>query len=259
MDQQPNPPDVDAFLDSTLVGDDPALAAALAASDAAELPRIAVSAQQGKFLCLLAGAIQARRVLEIGTLGGFSTIWLARGAGPQGRVVTLEYQPKHAEVARVNLQRAGVADRVEVVVGPALDTLPTLAGGPFDLVFIDADKENNVAYIQWAIRLARRGAVIVVDNVIRGGGILAESDDADAVAARRTLQMMGEHPGLDATGDPDRRAQGLGRFRPRFGAVAAGPAPNFRCWHPENGRNLGADGWVAASPKVLLHNRKVAK
>lgn len=199
MDQQPNPPDVDAFLDSTLVGDDPALAAALAASDAAELPRIAVSAQQGKFLCLLAGAIQARRVLEIGTLGGFSTIWLARGAGPQGRVVTLEYQPKHAEVARVNLQRAGVADRVEVVVGPALDTLPTLAGGPFDLVFVDADKENNVAYIQWAIRLARRGAVIVVDNVIRGGGILAESDDADAVAARRTLQMMGEHPGLDAT------------------------------------------------------------
>lgn len=131
MDQQPNPPDVDAFLDSTLVGDDPALAAALAASDAAELPRIAVSAQQGKFLCLLAGAIQARRVLEIGTLGGFSTIWLARGAGPQGRVVTLEYQPKHAEVARVNLQRAGVADRVEVVVGPALDTLPTLPGGPF--------------------------------------------------------------------------------------------------------------------------------
>ncbi|KXV89568.1 methyltransferase, partial [Streptococcus pneumoniae] len=148
MDQQPNPPDVAAFLDSTLVGDDPALAAALAASDAAELPRIAVSAQQGKFLCLLAGAIQARRVLEIGPLGGFSTIWLARGAGPQGRVVTLEYQPKHAEVARVNLQRAGVADRVEVVVGPALDTLPALAGGPFDLVFIAADKENNVAYIQ---------------------------------------------------------------------------------------------------------------
>lgn len=143
MDQQPNPPDVDAFLDSTLVGDDPALAAALAASDAAELPRIAVSAQQGKFLCLLAGAIQARRVLEIGTLGGFSTIWLARGAGPQGRVVTLEYQPKHAEVARVNLQRAGVADRVEVVVGPALDTLPTLAGGPFDLVFIPTKRTTS--------------------------------------------------------------------------------------------------------------------
>ncbi|OSC42004.1 O-methyltransferase [Mycobacterium decipiens] len=198
MAQQPSPQDVDAFLDSTLVGDDPALAAALAASDAAGLPRIAVSAQQGKFLCLLAGAIGARRILEIGTLGGVSTIWLARGAGPRGRVVTLEYQPKHAEVARANLARAGVADRVEVVVGAALDTLPTVADGPFDLVFIDADKKNNVGYLQWAIRLARRGAVIVVDNVIRGGGILAEPDDAAVAATRRTLQMMGEHPGLDA-------------------------------------------------------------
>src|SRR5262249_2252706 len=143
MTQTPTPQEVDAFLDSTVVGDDPAAASALDASNAAGLPPIAVPAQQGKFLCLLAAAIQARRILEIGTLGGFSTIWLARGAGPQGRVVTLEYQPKHAEVARANLQRAGVADRVELVVGAALDTLPTVTGGPFDLVFIDADKENN--------------------------------------------------------------------------------------------------------------------
>ncbi|KZS74019.1 methyltransferase [Mycobacterium kansasii] len=195
---QPTPHDVDAFLDSTLIGDDPVLSAALQASDAAGLPRIAVSAQQGKFLCLLTGAMQARRILEIGTLGGFSTIWLARGAGPRGRVVTLEYEPKHAAVARANLQRAGVADRVEVVVGAALDTLPTVTGAPFDLVFIDADKENNAAYLQWAIRLARPGTVIVVDNVIRDGQVLsAESDDARAVATRQTLQLMGRHPRLD--------------------------------------------------------------
>src|SRR6516165_11526832 len=169
MTEKPSPAYVDEFLDATVVGDDPVLSAALEASDAAGLPRIAVSAQQGKFLSLLAGAIKARRVLEIGTLGGFSTIWLARGAGPQGRVVTLEYEPKHAEVARANLERAGVGDRVEVIVGAALDTLPTLTGGPFDLVFIDADKENYVAYLQWAIRLAHPGSVIVVDNVIRKG------------------------------------------------------------------------------------------
>jgi predicted O-methyltransferase YrrM len=197
MTQKPTPQDVDAFLDSTLVGDDPVLSAALEASDAAGLPRIAVSFQQGKFLCLLAGAMQARRILEIGTLGGFSTIWLARGAGPQGRVVTLEYEPKHAEVARANLERAGVGDRVQVKVGAALDTLPTVTGGPFDLVFIDADKENNVAYLQWAVKLTRPGAVIVVDNVIRDGRVLAESDDAKVAATRETLQVMGEHPRLD--------------------------------------------------------------
>jgi predicted O-methyltransferase YrrM len=120
MTQKPSPADVDEFLDTTVVGDDPALSAAREASDAAGLPQIAVSTQQGKFLSLLAGAIKARRILEIGTLGGFSTIWLARGAGPDGRVLTLEYEPKHAEVARANIDRAGVGDRVEVVVGPAL-------------------------------------------------------------------------------------------------------------------------------------------
>ncbi|BCP39655.1 O-methyltransferase [Mycobacterium intracellulare M.i.198] len=180
-----------------MVGDDPSLTAALEASNAAGLPPIAVSVQQGKFLSLLAGAIGARRILEIGTLGGFSTIWLARGAGPQGRVVTLEYEPKHAEVARGNLKRAGVDDRVEVIVGAALDTLPTVTG-PFDLIFIDADKENNLAYVEWAVRLARPGAVVVVDNVIRDGQILRpDSDDARVRATRETLQTMGEHPRLD--------------------------------------------------------------
>src|SRR5262249_41437323 len=134
----------------------------------------------------------------IGTLGGFSTIWLARGAGPDGRVVTLEYEPKHAAVARANVDRAGVGDRVEVVVGAALETLPTVTGGPFDLVFIDADKENNARYVEWAIRLARPGSVIVVDNVIRKGKILTpNSDDRGVRATRRTLQLMGEHPRLD--------------------------------------------------------------
>lgn len=198
MTEKPTPQDVDAFLDSTVIGDDPALAAAREASDAAGLPQIAVSAQQGKFLSLLAGAIGARRILEIGTLGGFSTIWLARGAGPQGRVVTLEYEPRHAEVARANLQRAGVADRVEVLVGAALDTLPTLTGDPFDLAFIDADKENNVAYLEWAVRLARPGSVIVLDNVIREGKILEPGcEDARVRATRQALQAMGEHPRLD--------------------------------------------------------------
>jgi predicted O-methyltransferase YrrM len=197
MAENPTPQAVDAFLDRTVVGDDPVLTEALAASQAAGLPPIAVSAQQGKFLCLLAGAMQARRILELGTLGGFSTIWLARGTGPQGRVVTLEYEPKHASVARANLERAGVADRVELVVGAALDTLPTVTGGPFDLVFIDADKENNLGYLDWAVRLSRPGSIIVVDNVIRDGQILTESADPRITATRQTLQVMGEHPRLD--------------------------------------------------------------
>src|ERR1700742_1904588 len=199
MTDKPTPKDVDAFLDSTVLGDDPALTAALQASDAAGLPSIAVSAQQGKFLSVLTAAVQARRVLEIGTLGGFSTIWLARGAGPEGRVVTLEYEPKHAEVARANLERAGLGDRVEVLVGAALDTLPTLSGGAYDLIFIDADKENYPAYLDWAVRLARPGSVIVADNVIRDGEILDPDSGDDRVrATRKTLQLMGEHPRLDA-------------------------------------------------------------
>ncbi|OBH09718.1 O-methyltransferase [Mycobacterium sp. E1747] len=196
MTQNPTPQDVDDFLNDTVIGDDPALSAAVEASDAAGLPQIAVSAQQGKFLSLLAGTVHARRILEIGTLGGFSTIWLARGAGPQGRVVTLEFEPRHAEVAWANLEGAGVADRVQVIVGAALDTLPTL-DGPFDMVFIDADKENYVAYLDWAVRLARPGAIILADNVIRGGQILDPQHNAQAEAVRETLELMGQHPRLD--------------------------------------------------------------
>lgn len=173
--------------------------AALAASDAAGLPPIAVSAQQGRFLSLLATATRATRILEIGTLGGYSTIWLARAAGPGGAVVTLEYEPRHAEVARANLDRAGVGDRVQVIVGPALETLPKLTGNPFDLVFIDADKENNVGYVNWAVKLCRPGSVIVVDNVIREGAILEpRSDDVTARGSREALELMGKHPNLQA-------------------------------------------------------------
>jgi predicted O-methyltransferase YrrM len=198
MTSKPTPASVDDFLDATVLDGDPVLSAALEASDAAGLPKIAVSAQQGKFLSLLAGAVGARRILEIGTLGGFSTIWLARGAGPDGRVVTLEYEPKHAEVARANLDRAGVGDRVEILVGAALDSLPKVTGGPFDLVFIDADKENNPGYLEWAVKLTRPGSVVIVDNVIREGSILSpEAGDAVVRGTRRALEIMGEHPQLD--------------------------------------------------------------
>ena len=188
---------VDALLDRALLGEDSALAAALADSVAAGLPPIEVSPQSAQLLYLLTRISGARRVLEIGTLGGYSTICLARGVGAEGSVITLEHEPRHAEVARRNLDRAGVLDRVEIVVGAALDSLPALTGD-FDLVFIDADKENNSAYVQWAIDLGRRGTVIVVDNVVRNGRILDPApDDHQARAVRDMLEMMGRHPRLD--------------------------------------------------------------
>ncbi|UMB69244.1 O-methyltransferase [Mycobacterium paraterrae] len=196
MSPHPTPAEVDEFLDATVLVDDPVLSAALADSDAAGLPQIAVSPQQGKFLSLLVAATRSRRILEIGTLGGYSTIWLARGAGPEGRVTTLEYEPKHAEVARANVDRAGVGDQVEILVGAALDTLPSV-NGPFDLVFIDADKENNPGYLDWAVKLTRSGSLIVVDNVIREGSILSPGDNPVAVGSRKVIELMGEHPQLD--------------------------------------------------------------
>src|SRR6202046_486399 len=197
MTQKPTPAEVDEYLDNTVLDDDPVLSAALKDSAAAGVRKIAVSPQQGKFLSLLATAVGARRILEIGTLGGFSTIWLARGAGPDGRVTTLEYEPKHAEVARANIDRAGVGDRVEVLVGAALETLPTVTGGPFDLVFIDADKKNNAGYLDWAVLLSRPGSVIVVDNVIREGAILSPDPDEVVRSTRAALEIMGSHPRLD--------------------------------------------------------------
>ncbi|CRZ17055.1 O-methyltransferase MdmC [Mycolicibacterium neworleansense] len=194
------PADVDTMFNEVLRTEDEALIAARRSAQDADMPAIEVSAQHGKLLSLLARISGARRVLEIGTLAGYSTINLARGVGPDGSVVTLEYEPRHAEVARANLTRAGVAERVEVIVGSALDTLPRLAerGDVFDLVFIDADKENNVRYVEWAIELGRPGSIIVVDNVTRFGRVLAPAaDDAQARGVRDMLEMMGGHPRLD--------------------------------------------------------------
>ena len=197
------PSDVDALLNRLLIGDDPALSDAREATAAAGMPTIEVSPQYGKLLYLLASAVGAQNILEIGTLGGYSTIWLARAAGPSGHVVTLEYEHAHADVARTNLKRAGVADRVEVIVGAALDTLPQLAARgdrvPFDLIFVDADKENNAAYVQWAVDLAAPGSIILVDNVIRAGRVLAPAaDDNQAQGVVRMLEMISDHPRLEA-------------------------------------------------------------
>lgn len=181
--------------------EDDALREARASAQVADMPAIEVSAQHGKLLSLLTTISGARRVLEIGTLAGYSTINLARGVGADGSVVTCEYEPRHAEVARTNLERAGLAGRVEILVGAALDTLPKLAerGDVFDLVFIDADKENNVAYVEWAIKLGHPGSVIVVDNVTRMGRVLnPAADDLQARAVRDMLEMMGDDPRLDA-------------------------------------------------------------
>ena len=197
---EPNPKAFDELLNEVLRTEDDALRGARESAAAADMPAIEVSAQHGKLLALLARMSQAHHVLEIGTLAGYSTINLARGVGADGRVVTLEFDQRHAEVARRNFERAGVADRIEVVVGAALDTLPRLAerGEPFDMFFIDADKENNVAYVEWAIKLGRPGSIIVVDNISRFGRVLEPADDDhQARAVREMLEMMGEHPRLD--------------------------------------------------------------
>ncbi|MFQ6392784.1 O-methyltransferase [Nocardia sp. KC 131] len=195
--------DVDSYLTDKLVGEMDPTASALAANAAANLPAIDVSPSQGKFLHLIARSIGARRVLEIGTLGGYSTIWLARAVGEKGAVVTLEFEPRHAEVARGNLNRAGVGERVDIRVGAALDSLPVLeAEGtePFDLVFIDADKVNNSNYVQWALRLTRPDSVIIVDNVVRDGAVAdAASTDQAVQASRALIDLLSSNPQLDST------------------------------------------------------------
>jgi predicted O-methyltransferase YrrM len=185
---------VDNYLADKLIPSDPALDAAQAATAAADMPAISVSPTQGKLLQLLAMTLHAQSILEIGTLGGYSTIWLARGLAPGGRIVTLEKEPKHAEVARANIARAGFADVVELRLGSALDTLPKLAGqdhAPFDLVFIDADKQNIPAYFDWAVTLSHAGSIIVVDNVVRDGDVInVESDDASTQGVRRFFDKL---------------------------------------------------------------------
>lgn len=191
----------DQYLADTLVGEDPALAAALAAQRAAGLPDIEVAPVGGKLLNLIARMSGARRVLEIGTLGGYSTIWLARAVGEDGQVVSIEAEPDNAAVARASIDAAGVGDRVAIRIGRAADVLPTLDGSPpFDLVFIDADKESNTVYLDWAARLGRSGTVIVLDNIGREGEIVnAGTADPRVVGTREGLQMLGEDPRFDAT------------------------------------------------------------
>lgn len=192
---------VDAFLTDTLVGEDPILDAALAAQQRADLPAIEVSPVSGKLLHLLTRIAGARRVLEIGTLGGYSTIWLARALPEGGKVITIEAEPRNAGIARSNLERAGLAERVEVREGRALDVLPQLVGEePFDLVFIDADKESNTAYLDWAARLGHPGTVVVLDNIGRAGKVAdPDATDSKARGSRDALVMLGEDPRFDAT------------------------------------------------------------
>ncbi|WP_333777018.1 O-methyltransferase [Streptomyces sp. IBSBF 3136] len=195
--------DVDFYFSSHLAPDDEALQAALRDSEAAGLPHIAVTAPQGKFLQLLAQIQGARNILEIGTLGGYSTIWLGRSLPVDGRLISLEYNAKHADVATRNIARAGLERIVEVRVGPALESLPKLADenpAPFDLVFIDADKENNRHYVEWALRLSRAGSLIVLDNVVRGGRIIdADSAAPDIVGTRAAIDLIASHPRLTGT------------------------------------------------------------
>ena len=195
---------VDDFFETALRLSDPALEAALAANRAAGLPGIDVSPAQGKLLHILARMVGAKRILEIGALGGYSSIWLARALAPGGRLVSLEISPKHAEVARANLGRAGFGESAEVRVGPALESLAELkkeAGAPFDFVFIDADKPNNANYLKAALGLARPGAVIVCDNVVRDGTIAdAASRDPNVLGARALFDAIAAEPRLSGVG-----------------------------------------------------------
>jgi predicted O-methyltransferase YrrM len=195
--------EVDNYIGDLLVPRDAALAAALKASEVAGLPGIQVSPTQGKFLHLLARLMGARNILELGTLGGYSSIWLARALGDKGRLVTIESNPKHAEVARANLAFAGLSDRVELRVGSALEVLPLLAQqgrGPFDLIFIDANKSNMPEYFDWALQLSRPGSLIIADNVIRDGKVVeAASTDADIQGVRRFNEQVAAEKRVSAT------------------------------------------------------------
>ena len=195
--------DIDRYLSKAVIPSDPILEHALAAADRAGLPAIQVSPQQGKLLMLLAQMVGANRILEIGTLAGYSTIWLGRGLRPQGTLITLESDPKHAEVARSNIARANLAHAIEVRLGRALDSLPKLAAendAPFDLFFIDADKKNTPEYFAWCLRLSHHGSVIVVDNVVRDGAVIdPQAQEAGIQGIRRFFEIAAAEPRVTGT------------------------------------------------------------
>jgi predicted O-methyltransferase YrrM len=207
---------VDDYINGALLEADPILEAALAASDAAGLPQISVSPAHGKLLQLLARVNGARSILEIGTLGGYSTICMARALPPGGRLITLEFDAHHADVARANFARAGLGDVIELRLGPAIQSLPKLAEekqGPFDLVFIDADKESNADYFKWALALSRLGTLIVIDNVVRGGKVIdAASRDPMIQGVRRLNEVMAAEPRVSATAIQTVGAKGYDGF-----------------------------------------------
>jgi predicted O-methyltransferase YrrM len=195
--------EVDRYFSESLLPSDPILESALEACIAAGLPSISVSPNQGKLLQMLAQIVDARSILEIGTLGGYSSIWLARGLSAGGRLITLEVDPKHADVARQNVARAGLENVIDVRLGSALETLPQLANedrGPFDLIFIDADKPNIPSYFEWALKLSRPGTLIVVDNVVRDGAVLdADSSDSSVRGVRHFIEMVGARQDVGGT------------------------------------------------------------
>ena len=195
--------EVDRYITDLLVKPEPALQAALEASTAAGLPEIQVAPNQGKLLNLLVRLTSARSILEIGTLGGYSTIWMARALPKDGKLITLESDPKHSEVARANIAHAGLSGVVELRLGKALDTLPKIAEegrGPFDLIFVDADKANIPEYFGWALKLARKGSLILVDNVVREGAVIdAKSSDESVRGVRRFNEILAAEPRVSAT------------------------------------------------------------
>ncbi|HEY2822585.1 MAG TPA: O-methyltransferase [Candidatus Acidoferrum sp.] len=207
---------VDDYFGKLLLSPDKSLEQAQSDSAAAGLPAIAVSPLQGKQLLMLAQMQNPKKILEIGTLGGYSTIWLARALPDDGRLVTCEFSPKHADVARANIARAGLSHLVEVRVGPALDTLPLLAAekrGPFDFIFVDADKRSNPGYFEWSVKLSRPGTVILVDNVVRDGAIAdLKNADPDLVGTRRMHELIAAEPRVTATAIQTVGAKGYDGF-----------------------------------------------
>lgn len=194
---------VDQYLVSKLIAADPALEAASKRSVEAELPAIQVTANQGKLLMMLAKIQRAKKILEIGTLGGYSTIWLARALPSDGHLISLEFDPKHARVAQENIAQAGLSDRVEVRLGNAVDLLPIIAkeqGGPFDMIFVDADKPSNPIYFEWALKLSRPGTLIIVDNVVRDGQVIdSQSTDPNIIGTRQFLEKASRESSITAT------------------------------------------------------------